>query len=99
MTRSARALHVEALDILLHGRVAKVVKERDWALLEEVARLAQADAPPDLAATDPALFQAWRDAVTRFHKAGWTNMTPERVAEIRQEAMPAKAPQPGARAR
>ncbi len=85
MTRSTRALHVEALDILLRGRVAKVVKERDWELLEEVARLAQADAPPDLAATDPALFQAWRDAVTRFHKAGWTRMTPERVAEISRD--------------
>jgi hypothetical protein len=86
VTRSARALHAEALDTLLRGRIARVVNERDWDLLEEVARLAQADAPPDLAATDPALFDAWRDAVTRFHKAGWTHMTPERVAAVRREA-------------
>jgi uncharacterized protein with gpF-like domain len=92
MTRSARALYTEALDALLRGRVAKVVKERDWDLLEEVARLAHADAPPDLAATDPALFQAWRDAVTRFHKAGWTNMTPDRVAQVRHETAQAEAP-------
>jgi hypothetical protein len=85
MTRSARARYAEALDVLLRGRVAKVVKERDWELLEEVAQLAQSDAPSDLAVTDPALFQAWRDAVTRFHKAGWTNMTPERVASVRRD--------------
>ena len=107
MTRSARARYAEALDILLHGRIAKVVKERDWELLEEVARLAHGDAPPDtvsgardLAATDPALFESWRNAVTRFHKAGWTHMTPQRVAEIRRETMQAEAAaQTGARAR
>jgi len=99
MTRSARTLYTEALDILLRGRVAKVVKERDWELLEEVARLAEADAPPDLAATDPALFQAWREAVTRFHKAGWTHMTPTRVAAIRRETMQEKAAPAGARGR
>jgi hypothetical protein len=99
MTRSARALYTEALDILLRGRVAKVVKDRDWELLEEVARLAEADAPQDLAATDPALFQAWREAVTRFHKAGWTNMTPERVAKVRRETTQAEAAQTDAPAR
>ena len=85
MTRSARARYAEALDILLRGRIATVAKERDWELLEEVARLAQADAPTELAVTDPALFKAWRDAVTRFHKAGWTAMTPERVVAVRRE--------------
>ncbi|HEX8166711.1 MAG TPA: hypothetical protein VF601_13100 [Beijerinckiaceae bacterium] len=98
MTRSARARHAEALDVLLRGRIAKVVRDRDWDLLEEVARLAQGDAPPDLAATDPALFQAWREAVTRFHKAGWTNMTPERVADVRRDAVRAEAA-PAARTR
>jgi hypothetical protein len=99
MTRSARARHAEALDILLRGLVAKVVRERDWDLLEEVARLALADAPPELAATDPALFQVWREAVTRFHKAGWTSMTPERVAKVKRELMQAEAAPAGARAR
>lgn len=55
---------------------------RDWELLAEIARLATDDAPTELAATDPALFKAWRDAVTRYHRAGWTNMTPERVREV-----------------
>lgn len=85
MTRSARARYAEALDVLLRSRIAKVAKERDWELLEEVARLAQTDAPTELAVTDPALFAAWREAVTRFHKAGWTAMTPERVAAVRRD--------------
>jgi hypothetical protein len=76
-----RPLHVEALDTLLEGHIARVAKARDWELLREVARLAASDAPHDLAVTDPALFKAWRAAVTRYHLAGWTNMTPERVDE------------------
>lgn len=84
MTRSARARYTEALDVLLRGSIATIVKDRDWELLEEVARLAESDAPADLAVTDPALFTAWRDAVTRFHKAGWTAMTAGRVAAIRR---------------
>ena len=82
MIRSARDRHVEALDALLKGRMATLVRERDWDLLAEVARLAEQDAPTDLSVTDPALFKAWRDAVTRYHRAGWTNMTPDRVREV-----------------
>jgi hypothetical protein len=68
--RSARTLYVEALEVLLKGQVARVARDRDWELLREVARLAT-----------PALFRTWREAVTRYHLAGWTNMTPERVDE------------------
>jgi hypothetical protein len=79
MTRTARSLHVEALDALLRGRMAEVAVARDWELLRELARLAQEDAPLDLAATDPALFATWRAAVTKYHLKGWTHMTPERI--------------------
>ena len=48
--------------------------------------LAASDAPHDLAVADPALFKAWREAVTRFYLAGWTNMTPERVDEAGRSA-------------
>ena len=47
MTRTARTLHVEALDALLRGRMAEVAVARDWELLREIARLAQQDAPQD----------------------------------------------------
>lgn len=86
MTRSARSLHVEALDVLLKGGMAEVAVDRDWELLEEVARLATEDAPRDLVATDPSLFASWRAAVTRYHLKGWSGMTPERVRAIRDNA-------------
>jgi hypothetical protein len=86
VTRTARALHVEALDALLNGRMAEVAVARDWELLREIARLAQQDAPPALSATDPALFATWRAAVTKYHLKGWTYMTPERVDAVREKA-------------
>ena len=89
MTRSVRTLYVEALQALLRGKVAEVMVARDWELLREVAKLAQQDAPHDLAATDPALFQTWRQAVTKFHLGGWSAMTPERVDQIAREKYPA----------
>lgn len=82
MVRSKRALRVEAINTLIGRRVAQVFKARDWELLDEVARIALADAPVDLAATDPALYVALRNAITAYHLAGWTNMTPERVRSV-----------------
>ena len=86
MTRSARALHVEALDALLKGRMAEVAVARDWELLREIARLAHEDAPAVLASTDAALFASWRAAVTKYHLKGWTHMTPERVDAVQEKA-------------
>jgi len=94
VTRTARTLHVDALDVLLRGRMAEVAVARDWELLREVARLAQADAPAALAATDPALFATWRTAVTMYHLKGWTHVTPERVDAIaKRGSKPRPAPQ------
>ena len=70
MTRTARGLYVEALDALLRGRMAEVAVARDWELLREVARLAQDDAPLELAATDPALFTTWRDGGHKISSQG-----------------------------
>lgn len=86
MTRTARALYVEALHALLQGRMAEIAVAREWELLREVARLAQQDAPLVLSSTDPALFATWRAAVTKYHLKGWTQMTPERVDMVRQKA-------------
>ena len=91
MTRTARSLHVEALDALLRGRMAELAVARDWELLREVARLAQQDAPVILATTDPALFTTWRTAVTKYHLKGWGYMTPERVDAVRSKAEAAAA--------
>ena len=94
MPRSARALHTEALDALLRGRMAALLVSRDFELLAEVARIAAADAPTDLAVTDPALFQSFRAAVTRYHLAGWTPMTPERVMAVAGKLAGTPSPAP-----
>ena len=80
--RSVRTLYVDALDALLRQKMAAVIIARDWELLREVARLAQEDAPHDMAFTDPALFRTWREAVTKFHLAGYSAMTPQRVDDV-----------------
>ena len=85
MMRTARTLYVEALDVLLKGKMAEVAVDRDWELLEEVSRLATEDAPVSLAATDSSLFVTWRAAVTKYHLKGWGNMTPERVRQVRDQ--------------
>ncbi len=66
--------------------MAEVAVDRDWELLEEVARPATEDASKDLASTDSSLFVAWRAAVTKYHIKGWGNMTPERVRQVRDRA-------------
>ena len=80
--RSMRDLRVEALSALLNNQIVAVAKRHDWPLLEEIARIVQEDAPVDLAFTDPSLYVALRNAVTRFHLVGWTRMSPERVRAV-----------------
>lgn len=92
MSRTARTLYVDALDALLKGRMAEIAVARDWELLREVARLAQQDAPLDLASTDPALYETWRAAVTKYHLKGWTHMTPDRVDAVRRRALDRRRP-------
>jgi len=89
MTRSKRSLRVEAEDALIRGRIAAVFKARDWELLEEIARVAAADAPIALAMEDPAMFATLRQAITRYHLRGWSEMTPERVREVAASVKPA----------
>lgn len=91
MERGPRALRVEAQDALIRGKVAAAALRRDWELLEEIARIVAQDAPHDLAVTDPARFTALRNAITRFHLAGWTHMTPERVRAVAADARAAVA--------
>lgn len=82
MIRTKRTLYLQALDILLKGKMASVLISKDFELLKEIAKLAQKDAPLSLSATDPSLFLAWRNAVTKFHLKGWTYMTPENIEYV-----------------
>ena len=96
MSRSRPDLYVAALDVLLLSKMAAVARNRDWELLREVARLADEDAPRIMAVTDPALFQSWRAAATRFHVAGWGSMTPDRVDKVQRRAALVTAHEPRA---
>lgn len=82
IVRSKRELRVEAIDALIRNEIIAVGKRRDWELLEVIARLAENDAPVDLAVTDSTLYIALRNAITKFHLNGWTCMTPERVRTV-----------------
>lgn len=85
MTRSARELRIAAEEALIKNKIARVYNQRDWDLLEAIAALAEKDAPRSLARTDPSRYRQLREAVTRFHIGGWTNMTVERVRKVRAE--------------
>ncbi len=95
MNRTKRVLRVEALDALIRNRIVAVAKARDWELLEEIAVIAASDAPIDLAATDPTMFVAIRSAITRFHLAGWSHMTPDRVRAVARDSRQYDSPELG----
>jgi hypothetical protein len=46
------------------------LKEWRWTEVAAVVRYARGDDPPDLAATDPALYRTLRDGMTRFFLRG-----------------------------
>ena len=72
-------LRLQALDMLLDGRMADAAVERDWPMLYEIGRLAK-EGPP--AGTDPVLAPAWRTAIEKYKAAGWEHMTTERVRAV-----------------
>jgi hypothetical protein len=91
MTRSKRTLRVEAQDFVIRGGVVAVVKARDWELLEEVARIVEANVPAAMAAADPAMYVTLRAAITRYHLKGWSHMTAARVRQVADQALPETA--------
>ena len=46
------------------------LKEKRWAEVAAVVRYAKRDVPPELAATDPALYRSLRWGITRFFLRG-----------------------------
>lgn len=51
--------------------LARAVKDRRWSDLAAVAELAQGGVDNDLALTDPALYKALRDSITKYHLRGY----------------------------
>lgn len=51
--------------------LARALRERRWADLLAAAELANGEIDHDLALTDPALYRALRDAITKYHLRGY----------------------------
>lgn len=79
MGRTLRSLRIEAEDALIGKAVFRVMAARDWQLLIEIARIAQADADQRLAQTDPSRFRLLRDGVTNWHLKGLGGITPDSI--------------------
>lgn len=69
--------------------IARALKERRWADLAAVAEIAQRDVDPELAATDPALYRALRDALTLYHLRGLPCARRRHAASDGQRIQPA----------
>ena len=64
---NAREESLAAREMLLHpDLLGQRLRERRWAEVAALVRYARKDVPRDLAITDPALYKALRDGVTRF---------------------------------
>ena len=71
--------------------IARLLKEHKWAELAAVAEVAEQDADPTLAQTDPALYKALRDAVTLYNLKGYRVLDRSALeAMARGENSPAK---------
>lgn len=51
--------------------LAKAIKGRRWSDLAAAAELAQGGVDHDLALTDPALYKALRNSITKYHLRGY----------------------------
>ncbi len=50
--------------------LAGAIIDRRWREVAATVAFAEADAPPELAVTDPALYRQTRESVTRFYLRG-----------------------------
>lgn len=65
--------------------LARAIKECRWADLAAAAELAHCGVDHDLALTDPALYKALRDSITKYHLRGYacldTNLLRQRASQ------------------
>ncbi len=60
--------------------------QRRWQDVAALVRYARQDVPVELATTDPALYAALREGVTRFYLRGGGNIRLERLEELAGKA-------------
>ncbi len=68
--------------------LARRLKERRWADVAALVRYVQRDVPPALALTDPALYRALREGVTRFYLQGGGVLDLDKIEALSAEAQP-----------
>ena len=76
-----------AISVFMNGCLLNAFMSGDMKLIREIARIAQIDPPPSLARTNPKFYKNWRDAVTRYHLEGWSEVTPERIERVLGQAV------------
>lgn len=59
--------------------LARMLRKRRWADLLAAAEIIHEDVDPNLAVTDPALYKALRDAVTKAHLCGYRCLDPHEL--------------------
>ncbi len=62
--------------------VAGAMRDRRWSDLAIAVEFARRDVPPDLAATDPALYRTLRDSITRFYLRGGGALNLEKLRRL-----------------
>jgi hypothetical protein len=68
---NAREEELTARHLLEHpDQLGVYLKEKRWAEVAALVRYARKDVPPELAATDPALYRTLREGITRFFLRG-----------------------------
>ncbi len=68
---NARQEELTARYLLEHpDHLGIYLKEKRWAEVAALVRYAKKDVPPELAATDPALYRTLREGITRFFLRG-----------------------------
>jgi hypothetical protein len=80
---TAREEELVARHLLANPELIDVyLKEKRWAEVAAVVRYARRDVPPELAATDPALFRTLREQITRFFLRGGGVISLEKLAAL-----------------
>lgn len=75
----------EAIARQLLGRQELIdvyLKEKRWAEVAALVRYARRDVPPSLASTDPALYKALREQITRFFLNGGAVFSLPRLEQL-----------------
>lgn len=80
---TAREESLTAREMLLKPELlGRRLKDRRWADVAALVRYARQDVPKSLAMSDPALYRALREGVTRFYMRGGGGLSLEKLEAL-----------------